>query len=156
VSGGSISASGIAATVGALTATTVSATGVILGTGSGFQSLLNTVDVRLGAEVFSAGRGSVGTLSNHPFDIYSNSVARVQFAATGAANFQGNAVSVGALTATTVTGTGLFLTPASASGAAGLRLPHGTAPSSPTDGDMWTTTAGLYVRINGGTVGPLT
>ena len=36
-----------------------------------------------------------------------------------------------------------------------IRLPHGTAPSSPVDGDMWTTTAGLYVRINGSTVGPL-
>lgn len=36
-----------------------------------------------------------------------------------------------------------------------LRIPHGTAPTSPTNGDMWTTTAGLYVRINGGTVGPL-
>lgn len=36
-----------------------------------------------------------------------------------------------------------------------VRLPHGTAPSSPTDGDMWTTTAGLFVRINGATVGPL-
>jgi hypothetical protein len=36
-----------------------------------------------------------------------------------------------------------------------IRLPHGAAPSSPTDGDMWTTTAGLYVRINGATVGPL-
>jgi hypothetical protein len=44
---------------------------------------------------------------------------------------------------------------ASVSGRASLRLPHGTAPSSPVDGDMWTTTAGLYVRINGATVGPL-
>jgi len=36
-----------------------------------------------------------------------------------------------------------------------LNMPHGTAPSVPTNGDMWTTTAGLYVRINGSTVGPL-
>jgi hypothetical protein len=36
-----------------------------------------------------------------------------------------------------------------------LRLPHGSAPTSPVNGDMWTTTAGLYVRINGSTVGPL-
>jgi hypothetical protein len=28
-------------------------------------------------------------------------------------------------------------------------LPHGAAPSTPTNGSMWTTTAGLYVRING-------
>lgn len=49
---------------------------------------------------------------------------------------------------------------ASTLGAAGLNLPHsattGVAPSTPKDGDMWTTTAGLYVRINGVTVGPLT
>lgn len=44
---------------------------------------------------------------------------------------------------------------ASTASAATLRLPHGTAPSSPTNGDFWTTTAGAYVRINGITVGPL-
>lgn len=44
---------------------------------------------------------------------------------------------------------------ASAAGGAGTRLPHGTAPSSPVNGDIWTTTAGLFVRINGATVGPL-
>lgn len=44
---------------------------------------------------------------------------------------------------------------AAATGNASIRLPHGTAPSIPVDGDMWTTTAGLYVRINGSTVGPL-
>ena len=38
---------------------------------------------------------------------------------------------------------------------ASIRLPHGTAPSAPVDGDMWTTTSGLFVRINGVTVGPL-
>ena len=36
-----------------------------------------------------------------------------------------------------------------------LRVPHGTAPTSPVNGDIWTTTAGLFVRINGVTVGPL-
>jgi len=46
------------------------------------------------------------------------------------------------------------ITPASASGGSGFRLPHGAAPSSPTNGDVWTTTAGLYARINGVTYGP--
>lgn len=37
-----------------------------------------------------------------------------------------------------------------------ILLPHGTAPSSPANGDLWTTSAGgLFVRINGVTVGPL-
>lgn len=50
---------------------------------------------------------------------------------------------------------GSVITTASTTSAAGLRLPHGSAPSAPTNGDMWTTTAGLFVRINGSTVGPL-
>jgi hypothetical protein len=36
-----------------------------------------------------------------------------------------------------------------------LRVPHGTAPTSPTNGDIWTTTAGIFVRVNGVTIGPL-
>jgi hypothetical protein len=44
---------------------------------------------------------------------------------------------------------------ASTTNRASIRLPHGTAPTTPVNGDMWTTTAGLYVRINGVTVGPL-
>lgn len=35
-----------------------------------------------------------------------------------------------------------------------LRVPHGTAPSSPTNGDLWSTTSGFYGRVNGTTVGP--
>lgn len=34
-----------------------------------------------------------------------------------------------------------------------IRLPHGVAPSVPTNGDMWTTTSGLFAYINGSTVG---
>jgi hypothetical protein len=49
--------------------------------------------------------------------------------------------------------TGKVTTVASATGGAGLTLPHGTAPTSPVNGDMWTTTAGAYARINGATVG---
>lgn len=45
-------------------------------------------------------------------------------------------------------------TNASASGGASINIPHGTAPTSPNNGDCWTTTAGLYCRINGATVGP--
>ena len=45
---------------------------------------------------------------------------------------------------------------ATVAGYASANLPHGTAPSSPADGDLWTTTAGLFVRINGSTIGPLT
>jgi len=48
-----------------------------------------------------------------------------------------------------LTTVGLLTTAASTTGIAGIRLPHGAAPTSPVNGDMWTTTAGLFVRING-------
>ncbi len=47
-----------------------------------------------------------------------------------------------------------IITPAGVAAAAPFRIPHGAAPTSPADGDMWTTTAGLYARVNGATVGP--
>jgi hypothetical protein len=43
---------------------------------------------------------------------------------------------------------------ASGTGAASINIPHGTAPTSPNNGDCWTTTGGLFCRVNGGTVGP--
>jgi hypothetical protein len=45
------------------------------------------------------------------------------------------------------------ITTASASGAAGFNLPHGAAPSSPVNGDVWTTTAGVFAQVNGATAG---
>jgi hypothetical protein len=59
------------------------------------------------------------------------------------------------LTAGLVTVGALMTTAASTTTTAGIRVPHGAAPTAPVDGDMWTTTAGLFVRINGVTVGPL-
>ena len=41
--------------------------------------------------------------------------------------------------------------PAGGTSAPSLRLPHGAAPSAPTDGDVWTTTSGLFVRVNAAT-----
>lgn len=47
--------------------------------------------------------------------------------------------------------TGKVTTVASATGGAGLNLPHGAAPTTPTNGDLWSTTTGLFVRLNGAT-----
>lgn len=47
--------------------------------------------------------------------------------------------------------TGIIVTEASATGASGFRLPHGVAPSAPTNGDTWTTTTAFQVRMNGAT-----
>jgi hypothetical protein len=35
---------------------------------------------------------------------------------------------------------------------ASVNLPHGSSPSAPADGDMWTTTGGVFARVNGSTV----
>jgi hypothetical protein len=44
----------------------------------------------------------------------------------------------------------IMITPASsATGGAGLRLPPGVAPNTPSDGDVWATASGLFTRING-------
>ena len=45
---------------------------------------------------------------------------------------------------------------ASSTTTAGLTLPHGFAPTIPVNGDVWTTTTGIFTQINGVTVGPLT
>ena len=44
--------------------------------------------------------------------------------------------------------TGKLITAASASGSAGFNLPHGALPTSPVNGDLWTTSAGLFVRLS--------
>lgn len=62
---------------------------------------------------------------------------------------------LGSTSFTTIDTTGKLTTPASTTTNAGLSIPHGTAPTSPVNGDVWSTTAGLFARINGSTVGPL-
>ena len=78
------------------------------------------------------------------------------------ATFAANVTVSAVLSASSVSGFGISAFSAtwanfgvSTAARSSLRLGHGVAPTSPVDGDMWTTTAGLYVRINGATVGPL-
>jgi hypothetical protein len=44
---------------------------------------------------------------------------------------------------------GRVATAASTTGGAGLNLPHGSAPTSPSNGDLWTTSTGVFARVNG-------
>jgi hypothetical protein len=53
------------------------------------------------------------------------------------------------------TGAPILATASTTSGGS-IRIPHGVAPTTPTDGDFWSTTAGFYGRVNGATVGPFT
>lgn len=94
------------------------------------------------ANMVLAWDGSTATGSGTPSDPYVHSMSFVDL--DNYLLLSGGTMSAGST----------LITAASASGQAGLRLPHGTAPSSPVNGDIWTTTAGVYARINGGTVGP--
>lgn len=61
------------------------------------------------------------------------------------------ATGIAAVGTTTSATTALNLA-ASTTGVSSLRLAHGAAPSAPVNGDVWTTTAGLFARINGTTI----
>jgi hypothetical protein len=62
---------------------------------------------------------------------------------------------IDALTFAAATGAATFgapaVTAASSAAGAGLRLPHGAAPSAPVNGEVWSTAAGWFVRTNGTT-----
>lgn len=74
---------------------------------------------------------------------------------TGPTMTLSNPVITGAGTYVALTGSGKLTTTASAAGGSGLNLPQGAAPTSPNNGDVWQTSAGLFNRANGATFGPL-
>lgn len=41
---------------------------------------------------------------------------------------------------------------ASTTARASMNIPHGTAPTTPADGDIWTTTGSVFARVNGSTI----
>lgn len=51
--------------------------------------------------------------------------------------------------------TGRLVTSAPSATLAGFNMTPGSTPSTPANGDMWITSAGLFVQVNGSTVGPL-
>jgi hypothetical protein len=81
--------------------------------------------------------------------------------ALNASNLSTGTIPTGRLAGayTGITGIGVLgtklTTVASSNVSAGFNLPHGTAPGSPVNGDVWTTTTGLYFHINGTTIGPI-
>lgn len=51
--------------------------------------------------------------------------------------------------------TGKLFAAQSTTSSAGFNLPPGAAPIAPSNGDIWITTAGFFIRANGSTVGPI-
>lgn len=132
-------------TCAALTVTSVTATGQLLVTLTTEQARLRyDTSNYLAMTVDSGGQqyyNVVGTgTTGHTFQI---------------AGFGHLGISATAVTLASNGSTIKLQTEASSTTRAGLNLPHGAAPTSPVDGDVWTTSAGMYVRISGVTVGPL-
>jgi hypothetical protein len=62
------------------------------------------------------------------------------------------ASTLGATTVTSFSSTGKVSTPASTTARAGLAVAPGTAPTTPSNGDVWTTATGIFARIGGNTL----
>lgn len=65
------------------------------------------------------------------------------------------ASALGALTYLSKSGgtmTGGLVTAASVAAGAGINVPPGTAPTTPANGDLWTTSAGVFARVAGATL----
>jgi hypothetical protein len=104
----------------------------------------NTTTVGVGLNIAA---GAVGAGTTTSYGLYSN--AQTGGGTNWAAGFNGDVSISGALSlggAFSISGKAIF--PASGSGAASWGAPHGTAPSSPVNGDFWTTTAGPFMQVN--------
>ena len=88
-------------------------------------SATRVIEYNRSTAVWSFGKGTVKDVIATEF---------LNFNSSGDATFAG-----------TITATGGNSTKAS------LNIPHGTTKTSPVNGDMWTTTAGLHVQVNGNT-----
>lgn len=158
---GNLTASGTGTHTFGTTDTVTMAAGVLTSTGiikNNYLSLTNdslnqyvtnaTADVAISYYGYNG-----GTTQFRNLKVYDgkNALAFGIDGSTKAASFVGSvAVGGAAVSATTA-----LIVPAGTTGISSLRIPHGAAPTSPVDGDMWTTTAGFFIRINGATVGPL-
>lgn len=63
-------------------------------------------------------------------------------------------VITGTASISAATFSGKLTTAGAVVGGANFNIPQGTAPATPANGDIWATSAGLFGRFNGATVGP--
>lgn len=104
-----------------------------------------------GNMTITAGTGNSRTLTLRTTTSGGSATTAVTISDTQSVSFARN-IAVGGATSSSTTA---LICPAGSTAISSIRLPHGAAPSAPVDGDMWTTSSGLFVRINGSTVGPL-
>jgi len=85
--------------------------------------------------------------ANGGFGLYNSAVSAIAWRVdkTNAMIIVG-VVGVGGATPSASTA---LIHPAATTALSSARFPHGVAPTTPVDGDFWTTTSGAFVRING-------
>lgn len=158
---GTVTTAALSATTGVFTKATAGDSARFTNAAASNKSLYIYTDATVSG-IFStaSGAGSANafyfdnTTDTHYWQINGLST-RMNLSSTGlAVTGTFSSTGIGGIGAATSATTNLNLA-AGTTGVSTLRIPHGSAPSAPVDGDMWTTTAGLYIRINGGTVGPL-
>lgn len=122
------------------------------GLGIGTSDAASGVGLNLGGAGGQAMRVSDTTNTSSLTATLANASATIAAAKSGAVSTS-MAFSVqdaGGSTLTPLTlSAGCAVFRAGTTGIAPLRIPHGAAPTSPVDGDMWTTTGGLFIRLNG-------
>ena len=96
--------------------------------------------VRRSSLDYGVSLGMTGTTGNSYLETV-GAAAQLHLAASGV-------VGLGLSSTAVQAGLPILTTP-SVAGGAGLRIPHGTAPASPVNGDIWSTAAGVFIRING-------
>lgn len=126
------------------------ATDPITAGAASFTTLAASGAVNFGANTLTAGAASftTGAFSGN-VTINTN---KVTFdAATGNTVVAGTlgVTGVAAVGGATLSASTALITPAGTTAISSLRIPHGAAPTSPVDGDVWSTTAGWFIRING-------
>jgi len=134
--------------------------GSFTGTLSGTASNADFLD-GLDSTYFRDGANLTGTINATQLDGQTSAYYRnaanlsgtAQLSGSFTGSFSGNLTGTASLSGTF---SGAFRSNASTTGSASINLPHGTAPTSPVDGDLWTTNSGLYVQISGSSIGPLT
>lgn len=124
--------------------TTANGTAVDLG-----GTATSTVAIDLDGNTFSLTNGNQIDLSSEIVTI-SSSVSTIDI--TGETNVNITSGLGGAIDVSSdVDITGQLSLPASTTSLAPINIPHGVAPTSPADGNIWTTTDNLFGRINGTT-----
>ena len=116
----------------------------ILGVATATSINGNTITTGTGALTLGAG-STLATSATNSITLTSTGATNVTLPTTG---------TLAILGANTFTAKQTTVATAAVAGA-GFNLPHGTVPDTPANGDVWTTTAGIYVRVNGVTAGPL-